>query len=90
MGSFLLNERGEVLLEVKSGLYFGQDADIKLEVNEAMQSAVLKSGDGCFEIEFVHEALMLPLKQNRYLFVVERNNEFYAIKSKLAKVVFIQ
>lgn len=87
MGCFLLNELGEVLLELKSGLRFC--ADMRLEVNEENQSAELKS-DGCsFKIDFVHPELMLPLKQNRYLFVIERNNQFYAINSKLAKVVFV-
>ena len=87
MGCFLLNELGEVLLELKSGLRFS--ADMRLEVNEAAHSAVLRSAAESFAIDFVHEDLMLPLKRNRYLFVVERNNQFYAINSKLAKVVFI-
>ncbi len=87
MGSFLLNEAGEVLLEIKSGLDF--HFDIRLEVDEEKQSAVLKSADESFAIDFVHPDLILPLKKNRYLFVVERNNQFYAINSKLAKVVFI-
>lgn len=87
MGSFLLNEFGEVLLEVKSGLDFC--FDVCLEVNEEKQSAVLKSAGKSFVIEFVHQDLILPLKRNRYLFVVERNNQFYAINSKLAKVVFV-
>lgn len=87
MGCFLLNELGEVLLELKSGLRFC--TDMRLEVNEANQSAELKSDDGSFKIDFVHPELMLPLKQNRYLFVIERNNQFYAINSKLAKVVFV-
>lgn len=87
MGCFLLNELGEVLLEIKSGLGFG--ADMRLEVNESAQSAVLRSAVESFAIDFVHEELMLPLKRNRYLFVVERNNQFYAMNSKLAKVVFV-
>lgn len=87
MGCFLLNEFGEVLLELKSGLRFS--ADMRLEVNEATQSAELKSDNASFKIDFVHPTLMLPLKQNRYLFVVERNNQFYAINSQLAKVVFV-
>ena len=82
MGCFLLNELGEVLLELASGL------DLRLEINEEAQSAVLKSENDCFTVGYVHEELLLPLKQNRYLFVVERNNQFYAMKSKLAKVVF--
>ena len=53
------------------------------------QSAVLRSAAESFAIDFVHEELMLPLKRNRYLFVVERNNQFYAMNSKLAKVVFV-
>lgn len=87
MGCFLLNELGEVLLELKSGLRFC--TDMRLEVNEANQSAELKSDGDSFKIDFVHPELMLPLKQNRYLFVIERNNQFYAINSKLAKVVFV-
>lgn len=87
MGCFLLNEFGEVMLELKSGLRFC--ADMRLEVNEESQSAVLKSDGGSFKIDFVHPELMLPLKKNRYLFVVERNNQFYATNSKLAKVVFV-
>ncbi len=86
MGCFLLNELGEVLLEIASGLDFC--ADLRLEINEEKHSAVLKSEDNTFPIGFVHEELMLPLKKNRYLFVVERNNQFFALKSKLAKVVF--
>ncbi len=87
MGCFLLNELGEVLLELKSSLRFC--ADMRLEVNEANQSAELKSADSSFKIDFVHPELMLPLKQNRYLFVVERNNQFYAMNTQLAKVVFV-
>lgn len=88
MSCFLMNEQGEVMLEMHSGLRL--DTDMRLEINEAAQTAVLKSADGGrFEIEFVHEELMFPLKKNRYLFVVERNNQFYALKSKLAKVVFV-
>lgn len=87
MGCFLLNEFGEVMLELKSGLHFC--ADMRLEVNEEKQSAVLKSDSGSFKIDFVHPELILPLKKNRYLFVVERNNQFYAMNSKLAKVVFV-
>lgn len=86
MGCFLLNELGEVLLELASGLDFR--SDLRLEIDEAAQSAVLKSDTGCFTVGFVHEELLLPLKRNRYLFVVERNNQFYTMKSKLAKVVF--
>ena len=88
MGVFLLNDFGEVLLEIASGFNFQHD--ILLEVNELAQSAVLKSEDRSFNIDFVHRELMLPLKRNRYLFVVERNNQFYAINSRLCKVVFIQ
>jgi len=88
MGNFLLNELGDVLLEIKSGLDF--DGDICLEVNEKEQTAVLKSDNGQIKIDFVHEALMLPLKMRRYLFVVERNNQFFLSKSQLAKVVFVE
>ena len=87
MGNFLLNEFGEVLLEVQSGLSF--DDDICLEVDEQEQTALLRSKNEKFPIDYVHKALMLPLKMHRYLFVVERNNQFYAIKSELAKVVFV-
>lgn len=87
MGCFLLNELGEVLLELKSGLNFGED--VRLEVNEVSHSAVLRSDGKSFTIDFVHNDLILPLKRNRYLFVVERNNSFYALHSRLAKVVFV-
>lgn len=86
MGCFLLNDLGEVLLEIASGLDF--HTDLRLEVSEEGHFAVLRSEDKSFRIDFVHDELMLPLKKNRYLFVVERNNQFYALKSKLAKVVF--
>ncbi|MCM1323849.1 MAG: hypothetical protein NC218_06775 [Acetobacter sp.] len=86
MGCFLLNELGEVLLELASGLDFR--SDLRLEIDEEAQSAVLKSENGSFTVGFVHRDLLLPLKKNRYLFVVERNNQFYAMKTKLAKVVF--
>lgn len=86
MGCFLLNDLGEVLLELASGLNF--QSDLRLEINEKAQSAVLKTEDDSYAVGFVHEDLLLPLKRNRYLFVVERNNQFYAMKSKLAKVVF--
>ncbi len=88
MGCFLLNELGEVLLELKSD-WLETGSDMCLEVNEAKQTAVLKKGQEKFQIDFVHPELMLPLKMHRYLFVVERNNEFYAKKSQLAKVVFV-
>lgn len=88
MGCFLLNERGEVLLEMSSGLRLA--ADMQLEVDEYAGTAVLKSSDGGrYDIGFVHKELMFPLKKNRYLFVVERNNQFYAMNSTLAKVVFV-
>lgn len=86
MGCFLMNDFGEVLLELASGLNF--QTDLRLEIDETAQQAVLKSDNESFKVGFVHEDLLLPLKRNRYLFVVERNNQFYAMKSKLAKVVF--
>lgn len=86
MGCFLLNELGEVLLELASGLDFR--SDLCLEIDEKERSATLKCDSGHYQIGFVHEDLILPLKKNRYLFVVERNNQFYVMKSKLAKVVF--
>ena len=55
MSCFLLNELGEVLLEIKSGLGFG--ADMRLEVNESAQSAVLRSAAESFAIDFVHAAV---------------------------------
>lgn len=88
MGCFLLNEFGEVLLELASGMDFC--ADLRLEVNENEQTAVLKNDNGSFTIDFVHEDLMYPLKKNRYVYVVERNKHFYAVKNKLAKVVFVE
>ena len=88
MGNFLLNELGEVLLEVQSHLEFG--ADMCLEVHETSHTAILKSLGKMFNIDFVHQDLMMPLKSHRYLFVVERNNQFYATKSQLAKVVFVE
>lgn len=87
MGCFLLNELGEVLLELASGLDFR--ADLRLEIDENEHEAFLRSDKQSFKVGFVHEDLLLPLKRNRYLFVVERNNQFYVMKSKLAKVVFI-
>lgn len=87
MGCFLLNEMGEVLLELISGLDF--NVDIRLEINEGEQSAVLKSGEKSVEVGFVHDDLMLALKMRRYLFVAERNNAFFHTNSKLAKVVFV-
>lgn len=87
MGCFLLNEMGEVLLELVSELNFAMD--MRLEINEGEQSAVLKSGNESVEVGFVHEDLMLALKMRRYLFVAERNNAFFLKNSKLAKVVFV-
>lgn len=87
MGFFLLNEMGEVLLELVSGLNFAMD--MRLEINEGEQSAVLKSGNESVEVGFVHEDLMLALKMRRYLFVAERNNAFFLKNSRLAKVVFV-
>ena len=46
MGNFLLNELGEVLLEIQSHLDFG--ADMCLEVSENSQTAILKSLDKKF------------------------------------------
>lgn len=87
MGCFLLNDLGEVLLELKA--HFNLGKDLCLEVNEKEQTAVLKNAEEEVKIDFVHEELMFPLKRYRYLFVVERNNQFYALKSQLAKVVFV-
>ena len=87
MGNFLLNDFGEVLLEINTKMIFSED--LCLEINEAEKKAVLKNAGNEFMINYVHEELMVPLKQNRYLFVVERNNQYYALNSKLAKVVFV-
>ena len=87
MGSFLLNDMGEVLLELNVKMNF--DIDMLLEINEEKNEAVLKNAGESFLIGFVHPELIIPLKQNRYLFVVEHNNQFYALNSKLAKVVFV-
>jgi len=87
MGNFLLNDFGEVLLEINAKMIFSED--LCLEINEAEKKAVLKNAGNEFMISYVHEELMVPLKQNRYLFVVERNNQYYALNSKLAKVVFV-
>lgn len=87
MGVFLLNDLGEVLLEIASGLDIKKD--LCLEVNEQEKSALLKNEEQSFKIDYIHDELILPLKKNRYLFVVERNNQFYAINSALAKVVFV-
>jgi hypothetical protein len=87
MGNFLLNDFGEVLLEINAKMIFSED--LCLEINEAEKKAVLKNAGNEFMINYVHEELMVPLKQNRYLFVVERNNQYYALNSKLAKVVFV-
>ena len=48
MGVFLLNDFGEVLLEIASGFNFQHD--ILLEVDEIAQSAVLKSENSTFNI----------------------------------------
>ncbi|MBR5598647.1 MAG: hypothetical protein IKW39_01255 [Alphaproteobacteria bacterium] len=88
MGTFLLNDLGEVLLELDSKVDFGMD--LTLEVDELCEEAFLTSGDNKIKIGYIHPELVIPLKQNRYLFVVARNNQFYAINSRLCKVVFIQ
>ena len=87
MGTFLLNDVGEVLLEIKTKLDIGVDAT--LEVDEVKETAFLISNEKKIKVGYVHPELIFPLKQNRYLFVVERNNQYYALNSKLAKVIFI-
>jgi hypothetical protein len=87
MGNFLLNDFGEVLLEINAKINLTED--MCLEINEIEKKAILKNAGNEFMIEYVHDELMVPLKQNRYLFVVERNNQYYALNSKLAKVIFI-
>jgi len=88
MGTFLLNDIGEVLLEIKAKL--DMSSDITLEVDEVKEIAFLKSDEKKIKVGYVHPELIFPLKQNRYLFVVARNNQFYALNSKLCKVVFVQ
>lgn len=63
MGCFLLNELGEVLLELASGLDFR--ADLRLEIDENEHEAFLRSDKQSFKVGFVHEDLLLPLKRNR-------------------------
>lgn len=86
MGCFLLNEFGDVMLEVASGLDFQKDWVLEIKENE--QLAVLQSENGYFEVGFVHKELIAPLKKKRYIFVVERNDQFYATYHKLTKLVF--
>ena len=87
MCNFLLNDFGEVVLEINAKINLTED--MCLEINEIEKKAILKNAGNEFMIEYVHDELMVPLKQNRYLFVVERNNQYYALNSKLAKVIFI-
>ena len=88
MGTFLLNDIGEVLLEIKTKLDIGVDAT--LEIDEAKEIAFLVSNEKKIKVGYVHPELIVPLKQNRYLFVVARNNQFYALNSRLCRVVFVQ
>ncbi|MBR5154501.1 MAG: hypothetical protein IKW58_02115 [Alphaproteobacteria bacterium] len=87
MGTFLLNDIGEVLLELNFRMSL--DVDLSLEIDELNKEAILKNAEEKIKIGYVHPELIIPLKQNRYLFVVERNNQFYALNSKLCKVVFV-
>ena len=88
MGTFLLNDIGEVLLEIKTKLDIGVDAT--LEIDEDKEIAFLVSNEKKIKVGYVHPELIVPLKQNRYLFVVARNNQFYALNSRLCRVVFVQ
>lgn len=88
MGTFLLNDIGEVLLEIKTKLDIGVDAT--LEIDEDKEIAFLVSNEKKIKVGYVHPELIVPLKQNRYLFVVTRNNQFYALNSRLCRVVFVQ
>ena len=87
MGSFLLNDFGEVLLELNTKLM--ACSDMCLEVDELQNEAKLKSEKQDIVIGRVQQELIFPLKQNRYLFVVEGGKHFYMHKSQLAKVVFV-
>ena len=88
MGTFLLNDIGEVLLEIKTKLEIGVDAT--LEIDEDKEIAFLVSNEKKIKVGYVHPELIVPLKQNRYLFVVARSNQFYALNSRLCRVVFVQ
>ena len=81
MGTFLLNDIGEVLLELNFKMNFG--LDLSLEIDEYKKEAFLKNEEKKIKVGYIHPELIVPLKQNRYLFVVDRNNQFYAINSKL-------
>ena len=87
MGSFLLNDFGEVLLELNTKLMMC--SDMCVEVDELHSEAKLKSDKQDIVIGYVHPELIFPLKQNRYLFVVEGGKNFYMRKGQLAKVVFV-
>jgi len=87
MGSFLLNDFGEVLLELNTKLICC--SDMCIEVDELHNEAKLKSSMQDIVIGYVHPELLFPLKQNRYLFIVESSKSFFARRGQLAKVVFV-
>lgn len=87
MGTFLLNDIGEVLLEFQSKVFFGED--LLLEIDEQKEEAFLKDDLHRIKVGYIHPEVIIPLKQNRYLFVVNRNNQFYVLDSRLCKVVFV-
>ena len=86
MGSFILNDFGEVMLELNTKLI--TCIDMRVEVDERKNEATLKSKEQDIVIGYIHPELIFSLKQNRYLFVVEGNKSFYARRGQLAKVVF--
>ena len=87
MGVFLLNDNGELLLEINDRISFGDS--LFLEINQARSEALLVNENQKIKVGYVHPEVMLFLKKNRYLFVVERTNQFYALNSKLANVMFV-
>jgi hypothetical protein len=87
MGSFLLNDRGEVLLEINDKIPGGDN--LCLKINEKFNDALLVDENQKIQIGYVHPEVLLFLKQNRYLFIVEHTNQFYAFNSRLANVIFV-
>ncbi len=87
MSAFLLNDNGELLLEISDNISFGDS--LFLEINQAHHEALLINEQQKIKVGYVHPEVMFFLKKNRYLFVVERTNQFYALNSKLAKVMFV-
>ena len=87
MSAFLLNNAGELLLEINDTISF--DGSLCLEVNPEYSEAILRNRDEKINIGYVHPEVLLFLKRNRYLCVVKCSSKFYALNSKLANVVFV-